>query len=365
MNVAFRVDASIDIGVGHVMRCLTLADKLTSQGVICYFVCRNLPGNLFDEIESKGYKLFILKGLSSQSEITFVAEDRIEYSRWLGVDWKTDAEQTLAILKGIPIEWLVVDHYALDYRWENNLITCCNKLMVIDDLADRKHRCDLLLDQTLFRSETLYQELVPETCKIITGAKYALLRQEFHSLREYSLSRRDNNKLGNILISIGGIDKNNTTSHVLDAINQCNLPDGCTITVVMGRNSPWLSDVKSIANNMQFKTIVQVNIQDMASLMAESDLAIGSASTTSWERACLGLPTLLINVADNQKYNAKALVESGAALLLGDTKYFRKNLISVLSNNHIGHLLHGMSKCARDITDGLGVDRVIDVMTHK
>jgi UDP-2,4-diacetamido-2,4,6-trideoxy-beta-L-altropyranose hydrolase len=199
----------------------------------------------------------------------------------------TDAIQTKEAIGDIGADWLIVDHYALDFRWEAHLRSCCRHIMAIDDLADRKQDCDLLLDQNLGRVPAEYDGLVPSVSKILTGPKYSLLRPEFAALRSQSLARRDVPQLRNLLITMGGVDKDNTTGKVLNALKRCALLETCHITVVMGPHAPWLSQVRTQAAQMPWHTDVLVNAEDMARLMSDSDLAIGAAGTTSWERCCL------------------------------------------------------------------------------
>ena len=182
----------------------------------------------------------------------------VAHSDWLGCDWLTDAEQTRAVLTEYQAEWLVVDHYALDQRWEHALQSHCRKLMVIADLADRTHQCDLLLDQNLGRQTADYRNLVPADCKPLLGPQYALLRPEFAALRSYSLQRRLQPVLKNILISMGGVDQPNATGRVLQALKHFRLPEDCRITVVMGAQAPRLIQVQALAHDMPWPTQVLV-----------------------------------------------------------------------------------------------------------
>src|SRR5690606_35975420 len=187
-------------------------------------------------------------------------------------------------------DWLIVDHYALDARWESQQKDFCGRLAVIDDLASRPHSCDLLLDQNLGRRMQDYSHLVADNCELLIGPDYALLRPEFISARKHSLERREKPVLRNLLISMGGVDKDNVTSHVLEALKPCLLPNDTRISVVMGANAPWAGLVQQQAAMMPWCTEVVFNVDNMAQRMAESDFAIGAAGSTSWERCCLGLP---------------------------------------------------------------------------
>lgn len=199
MNVVFRVDASLLIGSGHVMRCLSLADALRDRGGECHFICRDHPGHLNDLIARRGYSVHSLAAAEGG-----VAVSGLVHGAWLGVGQEQDASEAALILNELKPDWLVIDHYALDIRWEQQLVRYCKKLMVIDDLADRVHACDLLLDQNLGRAREDYVALLPASGKALIGPEYALLRPEFAALRDYSLQRRRQPRLENILISMGG-----------------------------------------------------------------------------------------------------------------------------------------------------------------
>ena len=360
MRIAFRTDASIDIGTGHVMRCLTLADALRERGAASRFICRTHPGNLIDTIRHRGYEVRALP--LNDSPITSYAlpgDVLPAHASWLGSDWVTDAQQTLAALSDTLVDWLIVDHYAIDAGWERSLRPACRNLMVIDDLADRFHDADLLLDQNLGRSSTDYSELVPVGCKMLIGPKYALLRPEFAARRSGSLARREKSSLKKILISMGGVDKDNVTGRILDMLRKVCLPPDCSITVVMGTHAPWLAHVLERAETMSWRTDVQVNIRNMAQLMADSDFAIGAAGTTAWERCCLGLPTAALILAENQRQGAIALEAAGAVLLLDSLTNLEAELPALLKKLTQVEILREMNKSCSAITDGEGVTRLV------
>ena len=360
MTVTFRVDASLDIGTGHVMRCLTLADALAASGAECRFICREHPGNLIEQIRSKDHCVHALPADAASPEAYDNASP--DHAAWLGCHWETDAAQTKAILIDEAPNWLVADHYALDARWESALEGCYGKLMVIDDLADRPHDCDLLLDQNLGREPEDYEALIPARCQRLIGPRYALLRPEFAALRAYSLQRRQTPELKRLLITMGGVDQPNATGKVLEALKSCALPSDCQITVVMGPAAPWLEPVRALASSMPWPTEVLVNVSNMAQIMANSDLAIGAAGSTSWERCCLGLPTLLITLAENQRAGAQALHQAGAARWLGEPEAIPHELAAALPMLLGGQLVAEMSQAARGLTEGRGAARVLQKM---
>ena len=350
MNVVFRTDASIQIGTGHVMRCLTLANAMRLRGANCTFVCRSHEGNLLSLIRKSGYRVLPLAKKKSK-----IAENITSlHAEWLGTDWMTDASETQHALDSLIVDWLVVDHYALDYRWEQVLRPLCQKLMVIDDLADRIHNCDLLLDQNLGRSEDDYSQLVPPYSVSLIGPRYALLRPEFTALREESLARRKLPHLKKLLITMGGVDRANVTEDVLETLQICNLPTDLEITVVMGPHAPWLKRIKDIAKTMPQATQVLVNVDNMARVMTDSDLVIGAAGGTAWESCSLGLPSLVTVLADNQTGAATALKNQGASLVFENVQHMGALINRLLTGNNTTRLLQRLSNNASAITQGNG-----------
>jgi UDP-2,4-diacetamido-2,4,6-trideoxy-beta-L-altropyranose hydrolase len=367
VETVFRTDASLDIGTGHVIRCLTLADALRQRGMHCRFICRDHPGNLSELIGKRGYIVHILPYAREHVILSESPFDPLLSSchPWLGLDWYEDAQQTVVALNGNHADWLIVDHYALDSRWEQVLKTHCKKLLVIDDLADRPHVCDMLLDQNLGRDSNDYDSLVPDHCLRLIGPQNALLRPEFASHREFSLQRRKAPVLKHVLIAMGGIDQPNAAGQVLEALNACPLPADCKITVVMGGKAPWIERVRAISTTMNWPTEVLIDINDMARVMSEADLAIGAAGSTSWERCCLGLPTLLFVLADNQKSAAFHMSRTGVSytLVLDQTlvlklQHFVRRAVT------FPEYLSVMSSKAAAVTSGKGSDLVINAMIH-
>jgi UDP-2,4-diacetamido-2,4,6-trideoxy-beta-L-altropyranose hydrolase len=362
VRVAFRADASVQIGTGHVMRCLTLADELTRQGHECRFVCREHEGHLGDLITSKGYG-FTLLPAPSDNEVEANDRNSDNYARWLGVPWQEDARQTLDALTPWQPDWLVVDHYALDAEWERILANVVGSIMVIDDLANRCHECALLLDQNLGRVESDYDGLLLVDCQRLIGPGYALLRPEFANLREQSLKRRQHPELKRILISLGGVDRTNVTGQVLEALSESVLPASTELDIIMGAAAPYLDEVRQQATGLPFKATVSVNVTDMAERMCLADLSIGAAGSTSWERCCLGLPAITVVLAENQRLIGEALSENGAGLLV-DVDRIREDLPMMVES-----MMASENEClllarqAAMVCDGAGVERVVSVLS--
>jgi|APSaa5957512535_1039671.scaffolds.fasta_scaffold40559_2 UDP-2,4-diacetamido-2,4,6-trideoxy-beta-L-altropyranose hydrolase len=334
MNIVFRVDSSSKIGAGHLMRCLTLADELKIQNHKVTFICRTLVGNLIDLIKKKRYKVITLP-----TDISF--KSTILYLDWLGATQEQDLQQTIQSMPD-NIGLLVVDSYALDKEWHQKLRPLTKKIMVIDDLANRKFDCDILLNQNLGSQKKDYKDKVSNECVLLLGCEYALLRPEFSKLRGQALERRKNTKeIKNILVSMGG-DNNNITYNILQQLD-----DKFNIVVVLDKSSPHNEMILNYAQGRNIKVIVEAG--NMAELMLEADLAIGAGGSTSWERCCLGLPTILYMTADNQREVVKNLEQLGAVMM---AKSLKDDLQVIMSD--FG-LWQGMSNKAQGICNGLGV----------
>ncbi len=364
MKIVFRADASIQIGTGHVMRCLTLADELSRQGHECQFVCREHPGHLGDLIVSKGYGLILLPapaGYPPQQKKS-TSDD---YALWLGVPWQEDASQTLDAISPLKADWLVVDHYALDAQWERALSKAVRHIMVIDDMANRAHECELLLDQNLGRVALDYDGLLPAECQRLIGPCYALLRPEFAAFREQSLQRRKHPELKRILISLGGVDRTNMTGQILAALADSSLPTSTELDIIMGAAAPYLDEIRQQAVRLPFKATVGVNVQDMAERMCLADLSIGAVGSTSWERCCLGLPAILLVLAENQKSAAEALKRSGAVIITDRGAEVRAELENLLDSGGCEYTLTRMVQLGAEMVDGDGCVRVANELTAR
>lgn len=364
LSIAIRVDASLDIGTGHVMRCLTLANALRAHGAHSCFICKPHPGHLMELIRQHGHEVETLE-LPIENGLLDSADEHPlpSHAHWLGDNWHEDAERTIAFLRPRFVDWLVVDHYALDARWESMLRPYCANLMVIDDLADRNHDCDLLLDQNLGRTAGDYHGLISEHVRTFVGPQYALLRPEFAQLRTQSLARRANPQLKSLLVTMGGVDKNNVTGQVLDALNTSTLPEDIHINIVMGLHAPWLAQVQAQAMQMPQLASVLVGVNNMAQIMAESDLAIGAAGSTSWERCCLGLPTIQLVLADNQKDAAAALADLNAVITVASIETLSSSIRAAvqISATH----LRSMTRCSSELCNGLGTQFIANELVKK
>ena len=289
MRVLFRADSSLTVGSGNLGRCLTLAEELHQTGASITFVCRDLPGSLSRLVNDRGYACLILP---------VEKHDRLETSAGQKHGQGRDAAQTLVAVAELPdFDWLVVDLYDLDERWERRLRPRADHLMVIDDLADRPHDCDLLLDQNLSdRPATRYDALTPPHCRLMLGLSFLLLRREFRYARKSARVR--DGRVRRILLSFGGADTTNLTGMTLEAIGSLDQRD-LAVDVVVSQNHAYDDQITAAVATMPYATVYH-QASHMADLMAAADLAVGGGGSTTGERGCLGLPSLAVVMADNQ-----------------------------------------------------------------
>ncbi len=312
MKVVIRTDASKLIGTGHVMRCLTLADQLKQAGAEVLFICRAHDGNMNGLISQHGYIVRALPGPDENHNLSAVGE----YARWLGVPMEQDAEETAEAIQGesVDYDWLVVDHYGIDGHWEKRLRQDVEKIMVIDDLANRSHDCDLLLDQTYVHNyRDRYRDLVPQHCRQYLGPQHALLRSEFAEARRTLRPR--NGQVKRIMVFMGGVDPSNETGKVVDALIRLNRSE-IPVDIVIGGRNPHHRQIKSLASGYSYFT-VHKNINCMATIMAKADLAVGAGGTTTWERCYLGLPTITVLIAENQREMIESLDKNNITINAG------------------------------------------------
>jgi UDP-2,4-diacetamido-2,4,6-trideoxy-beta-L-altropyranose hydrolase len=358
MKVAFRVDASLQMGTGHLMRCLTLADALKAQGAQCHFISREHAGHLLELIRQSGHIVTALPLDKLSSATTIDPVPPPLHAAWLGCEWPTDAQQTGAILADLQPDWLVVDHYALGQQWEEALAPHYRKLLVIDDLADRPHCCDLLLDQNWFGDDThtRYRNLVPPHCKCHLGPEYALLKSEYAQLRE-SMPLRDGT-VRRVLVFLGGSDPTNQTSKVLEALMQPSFAH-LQVDVVIGQNHPDIECVAAQAATRPGTTLHQ-SLPTLAPLMVRADLMISAGGSTTWERMCVGLPAVVISVAANQTSTNVALTNAGYIDFLGEMNEVSVSNIADAVRHSLANAatLKAQSSLGQKLVSGIGAQVV-------
>lgn len=363
--VAIRVDASPVIGLGHVMRCLTLANALTDQGFECVFVARFMIEDVKKKLAEAGHPLVMLPEDGPPPGPT-------PYGTWLGTTEEHDAEALGGHMKTLQPQIIVVDHYALGIAWERALRSSTDQpplILAFDDLS-RSHDCDIVLDATLGKSANDYAHLVPAQCRVLTGPSHALLRPDFAAERRASLQRRDDAfaagaGIQTILIFMGGADSADCTGWVLRGLCELQLPPEVDLHVVTGPAYPHQDALRQFAKQCGRSVTLHHNVSDMAALLSRMDLVIGAAGSSSWERCCLGVPAINLILAENQKEAAQALSLSGASVDGG--AYEPRNDPHRWAETKVGPLLkpaatHPISLAAREVTDGNGAARVVDAV---
>lgn len=354
MNVVFRVDASNLMGTGHVMRCRTLASALQLRGAHIRFITRKHPGHLAEVMALDGFQVEVLPDPDGGGCET-------GYAGWLGVSQEEDALQTIVALKGLACDLLVVDHYALDSVWESLLRPHGLKIMVIDDLANRPHNCDVLLDQNYFLSgPERYRPWVQESCQLLLGPRYALLRPEYAQIRETMAPRTG--CVRRILIYMGGSDIPNMTGIALEALSASRLQQ-LEVDVVIGSNFIHRDKVIRFAKTRPNTRVFGQQLH-LAHLMASADLAIGAGGATTWERLCMDLPSLVICTADNQVPATEATVSSGLVRYLGIAKHVTVEAIELaMQQELVAAERNGKQRKGNaPVVDGRGAQRVTEIL---
>jgi len=360
LRVAIRVDASIYIGSGHVMRCLTLARTLREKGADVRFLHRDMPGNMGRRIQDAGFAMTLLPAPPAVD-----APPEGFGCAWLGVPVETDAADTINALRDwcpdTAVDVVVADHYALATAWEMQVAPYARRLVVFDDLANKTHACDVLIDQSVYMEPTSRHDArVPKTCRVLSGARYAIIGPEYAALRQ-GLPIREH-PVRTVFIFFGSVDETQETARVLRLFSQPEF-ERYSLRIVVGHINENLEAIK-VAAARRGKATVESGLPSLATLMKTADLAITSCGNTIWEQLCLGLPTVLIAVSRNQINSSENVHRIGAGCYAGFT--------DVLSNDTLKEAIGGlcsnrehyrsMSKVALDSCDGLGADRVADAI---
>jgi UDP-2,4-diacetamido-2,4,6-trideoxy-beta-L-altropyranose hydrolase len=341
LEAVFRADASAAIGTGHVHRCLGVADELKARGHGITFVCRSEPGHLVDLIRDRGFDCVVLPA---------------------GIGPEEDARRTVAVIevKGAPVDWIVVDHYSLDAGWEKIVGRATRRLFVVDDLADRPHDSDVLLDASHGEDATTrYDGLVPARTKLLLGPRYIPLRREFFGRPQVPRGPRP---VRRILMTFGGNDPLDMTGRALRALDH---PDFSAIAldVTVGTSNPRLEEVRRQAQAMPQATL-HVQHPQPSILMDAADLCLGAGGTTSWERCYLGLPSLIVVLADNQREIAERLDRMGVVRSLGDGNRLTVEDLRAAVQSAMGDQAWQLasSRAGQALVDGGGIARMVRVI---
>jgi UDP-2,4-diacetamido-2,4,6-trideoxy-beta-L-altropyranose hydrolase len=352
MMAIFRVDASVQMGSGHFMRCLTLAEAMREREVDTHFVCREHVGNLTGLVVQKGMPVTILPVPARRAD-----SNGNDYASWLGATQAEDVEQTIAAFSGAKPDWLVVDHYGLDIDWERGVRPHAAKILVIDDLASRHHDCDVLLDQNYFpEPEQRYAGLVTPACKLLLGPQYALLRKEFMALRDRLGPRA--HTLRRILVFITAGNDRGETLKAMQGIKL--FGKALEVDVVVGKENPDKAEILHKCEQLGWEFHCQVDY--MPRLIAQADLVIGAGGSSNWERCAVGVPAIVVILAENQAPIAHALGHAGVIYNLG----WCRDLQSLDYAQALGAMsqdrLAAMTEKSLALVDAKGAARVADAL---
>lgn len=342
------------------MRCLTLGKALSKAGFRVTFISRELEGNINHHIAQQGFNVIPLATCGSETEISS-EEQHTAHHAWLECSWQQDYAATRQALQNLPAaDWLIVDHYALDEKWEQAISPACKHILVIDDLADRKHAAAVLLDQNLYPdARQRYRGFVPTDCTLLLGPEYALLRDEFSRIPQNTITIRT--QINRVLVFFGGVDTSNETCKAIEAIGM--LEKTVTTDVIIGASNPHKTDIEQHCQG-----ILQCNchhhVDNIAHFMTRADIAIGGGGTTTWERCYLGLPSITLTLADNQLTINETIADHGACIHAGDTTVTAAEITEHLNRlMHTPGRLETMSRAARSIMQGhIGAQGVAEIM---
>ena len=357
MKVLFRVDSSRVIGSGHLMRCLALANGIRNilNGDII-FVCKELNGNLNEIVIERGYKLIRLNKNSEGYVHRKYSKDDDNMAQ------KKDAYETIKKIGNSRYDWIITDNYFLDDNWKHYLKDNTKYFFDIDDLFKKTKYSNLILNQApKLVSESRYQGLIQKKSKLILGPKYALIDNNYIVYRKNSTSH--NGKIKKILISYGGSDETDETVKAIKAINYIN-NDRLTINVVIGKAYLNINRLKDIIVNKQNINIYH-QARNMAELIIDADLALGGGGGSTWERMCLGLPSIVTTTSDDQ-ISVPYLHNEGLLIWIGRAKDVKIcNLKKVINNtiNNPADLIKLSDKC-KNYIDGNGVNRTVNILNE-
>ena len=356
------------------MRCLTLAKELKKRNCEIIFICKEQKGDLINLIENYFY-VIRLKKRSIEVKIkdqNIINHEHLLYQEWLGWSQQSDTKFCINELRRNEIkdiDWIITDHYSLDYLWEEIMYEEVKKLrsldtynvckiLVIDDLANRKHVSNLILDQNYFgsqSSERYRNHIQPEKTELLLGPSYALIGEEYSKLHSLLPER---SKVNRILIFMGGVDKFNITGKAIEALMK-NEFSSIWVDVVIGRQTDQTEKIKSLAKERK-NTTLHYQIKSLSGLMYKADLSIGGAGVTTWERCCLGLNSLVITIANNQIPIANALHKEGYIQYIGSAEEITSKKIEKEINKYIKS--KDKKKSGHNLVDGLGAKRVANII---
>jgi len=332
-----RVDSSVDIGAGHIMRCLALAEAWHDFGGRVIFVVAKGAPEIETRLKSEGIEVFCLKTQAGGQD---------------------DASQTtrLALKKGAC--WIVVDGYHFGAEYQKNIKNSGLHLLFIDDYGHAGYYyADIILNHNAYASESLYVNRSPST-KLLLGNRYALLRRDFLKWREYGRETLD--VAHKVLVTMGGTDPHNVTLKVIRALQQIKVAK-IEAVVVVGEFNQHYDELRTAAKDPRLSIRFESSTSNMSELMAWADVAVSAAGVTSLELAFMGIPNILLILADNQRLVAEYMNKVGAAINLGwhqdvSSDKIAEALTKLLAD---ANMRREMAQRGRELVDGDGAVRVL------
>lgn len=343
MNLLIRADASAIIGTGHVMRCLALAQAWQGQGGHAIFAMAMEAPAVEARLKSEGMELF---NLSTQS------------------GGPKDIWQTVDLAKRIQAKWIVLDGYHFGAEYQLCIKESGLRLLVIDDFGHvESYNADLVLNQDLCAEEILYRNRASFT-RLLLGPRYALIRHEFSKWREWDRKIPDVGR--KILVTMGGGDPDNVTVKVIQSLQQVDV-DGLEAVAVVGGTNPHNEELNSAVRSSRVPIKLEQNVTNMPELMNWADVAVSAGGSTCWELSLMGLPALILILADNQRENTRLLHLAGAVISLG---WYREVACEQIASALMGLCKKKdqrakMSRVGRGLVDGNGAARVVGLMMDK
>jgi len=343
-NLFIRADGPFEIGTGHITRCLAIAEELKNSFTKIIFLTKKSTGDLIDVIEKNGFEVKILDTQTKQ-----LIEDKYDFNNEIKII------TTLLTPYKSNLNFLLIDHYGIDINYESPLRKIFKKIFVIDDLANRKHDCDLLIDQNYYKDiNKRYLGLVPKNSITLLGPKYVILRSEFHNSQKVKYQK--NNLPKKIFVSYGGSDPTNESKKVLDAI--CSLKNRqFDVTVIAGiHNQNFEKLKKQFAKMKNIKIFLRVD--NFSELLSNSELCFGAGGTTTWERLYLGIPSIVTIISPDQKESVEFLSSLGHIINLGLAKDVTVKTYANAIMNIDSETLCNLSLKNQKLIDGNGRIRI-------
>ena len=341
-TIFFRADADTRMGTGHVMRCLALAQACLDDGERATLVAASAPSALEDRLKAEGMEVVHLQVEPGSAE---------------------DAQQTADLAREAGASALVLDGYQFEADYQKALRDSSGPLLVIDDDGRVGHyTADVVLNQNLHANEELYSSREAYT-RLLLGTRYVALRREFMNWKDWKRLIPETAK--KVLVTMGGGDPDNVTLEAIHALRKSKV-EGLEAVVVAGASNPNFEALSAAAKGSKVPVRLERNAEDMPKLMAWADLAVAAGGTTAWELAFMGLPSIVLTLADNQRCSAHALAEKGAFVHLGEsgavTREAIAQAVAELSESETAR--RELSQRGSRLVDGLGVKRVLEVLRH-